>query len=88
MTYMIIEKFYPDKIKELYSRFETKGRLLPPGVEYINSWMDEQIETCYQVMESESLEKVKEWVSNWNDLADFEIIPVISSDQAKEKILN
>ena len=25
------------------------------------------------------------WVAKWNDLADFEIIPVLSSIQAKQK---
>lgn len=88
MTYMIIERFYPDKVKELYKRFEEKGRLLPPGVHYVNSWIDEKVEVCYQVMESESIEKLQEWIDNWIDLADFEIIPVISSVQAKEKVFS
>lgn len=85
---MIIERFYPDKIRELYTRFEDKGRLLPPGVVYLNSWIDEKVETCYQVMESESLEKLQQWVEHWNDLADFEIIPVISSAEAKAKVMD
>ncbi|MDX1939320.1 MAG: DUF3303 family protein [Saprospiraceae bacterium] len=85
---MIIERFYPDKVKELYQRFEEKGRLLPLGVHYINSWIDEKVEICYQVMESESLEKLQEWINNWSDLAAFEIIPVISSAQAKAKVFS
>lgn len=85
---MIIERFYPDKVKELYQRFEEKGRLLPTGVQYINSWIDEKVEICYQVMESESIEKLQEWINNWNDLAAFEIIPVISSAQAKAKVFS
>ena len=84
---MIIEKFHPDKIRELYKRFDEKGRMLPDGVVYINSWIDENVATCYQVMESDSSEKINTWVARWNDLADFEIIPVINSAQAKEKIL-
>lgn len=88
MIYMIIERFYPDKVKELYQRFEEKGRLLPTGVQYINSWIDEKVEICYQVMESESIEKLQEWINNWNDLAAFEIIPVISSAQAKAKVFS
>lgn len=38
---MIIERFHPNKIKELYERFDKKGRLMPKGLEYINSWTDE-----------------------------------------------
>ena len=87
MQYIIIEKFHPGKVKELYQRFAEKGRLMPEGVNYINSWIDEDVKTCYQVMNSDSLEKLHEWINNWEDLADFEIIPVISSAEAKEKVI-
>jgi len=87
MVYMIIEHFHPGKVKELYKRFEEKGRMMPAGVQYVNSWIDESVTRCYQVMESESEEKIKEWVNNWKDVADFEIIPVITSAQAKEKVM-
>jgi hypothetical protein len=83
---MIIERFHPGKVKALYKRFEEKGRMIPEGVSYINSWIDEKITTCYQVMETDSAEKLNEWISHWNDLVDFEIIPVISSARAKEKV--
>ena len=86
MMYMIIETFRQNKVKELYKRFEEKGRQLPTGVHYVNSWINEEITTCYQVMESDSLEKINEWIQHWNDLADFEVIPVITSAQAKEKV--
>lgn len=87
MHYMIIETFYQDKIKAMYQRFETNGRMLPDGVSYINSWIDAELTTCYQVMESDSPEKIAEWVSRWNDLVEFKIIPVITSAEAKEKIM-
>jgi hypothetical protein len=87
MTYLIIEKFYPEKVKALYKKFEDHGRLLPEGVTYVSSWIDEQIETCYQIMESDSREKLIAWINLWEDFAAFEIIPVISSAQAKEKVL-
>ena len=43
-TYMIIEHFHQDKLKEIYERFDKKGRLMPEGVQYINSWIDEKVE--------------------------------------------
>ena len=61
--------------------------MMPEGVEYINSWINEPVSICYQVMESDCLEKIQEWISHWSDLADFEVIPVLTSVQAKEKIL-
>jgi len=86
MQYMIIERFKPGMIKAMYQRFDEKGRMLPEGVHYINSWIDSTISICYQVMESESAEKIDEWISKWNDLVDFEVIPVITSAQAKAKV--
>ena len=83
---MIIEKFYPGRVKLLYERFEEKGRLLPEGVNYVNSWIDENITICYQVMESDTAEKIYTWIGYWNDLADFEVIPVITSAEAKSKV--
>jgi Protein of unknown function (DUF3303) len=85
MLYMIIERFHPGKVKTLYKRFEENGRMVPKGLNYVNSWIDENVTTCYQVMETDSEDKIQEWISRWNDLADFEIIPVITSAQAKAK---
>jgi hypothetical protein len=88
MVYMIIERFHPGKVRMLYERFAEKCRLLPAGVSYINSWIKEDVSICYQVMRSDSVAKINEWVSHWNDLADFEVNPVINSDEAKEKIFS
>jgi len=87
MQYMVIEKFKQGKVKHLYKRFEEKGRLMPDGLTYINSWITEDVATCYQLMETHDINKLHEWINNWNDFADFEIIPVITSQQAKEKVL-
>lgn len=83
---MIIERFHPGKVKELYKRFDERGRMLPEGVHYINSWINEEVSVCYQVMESSSEEKLQEWISHWNDLAGFEVIPVITSAEARAKV--
>ena len=88
MLYFIIEQFHPGKVKELYQRFEEKGRMMPEGVSYINSWINKELTVCYQVMEADDINKLQEWISNWDDLADFEIIPVITSKEAKEKALS
>ena len=87
MLYMVIEHYHPGKLKDLYQRFDEKGRMLPDGVKYINSWINEDITVCYQLMESDSLDKLNEWISNWNDIVDFELIPVISSSEAKNRAM-
>jgi hypothetical protein len=84
MQFMIIERFHPGKVKDMYRRFADKGRMLPRGVTFINSWVSVSVTVCYQVMEAESTERLQLWIDKWKDLVDFEIIPVISSAEAKE----
>jgi hypothetical protein len=85
---MVIERYHEGKAKMLYQRYSEKGRMMPEGVQYINSWINEEVTVCYQLMESDSIEGMQQWISNWNDIVDFEIIPVISSAEAKEKIFS
>jgi hypothetical protein len=87
MQYMVIEKFMPGRVKDLYQRFAETGRMLPDGVKYINSWISKDVSICYQLMEADSLEDLNLWIANWDDLADFEVIPIISSDEARAKVL-
>jgi hypothetical protein len=84
---MIIERFHKGKIKSVYERLDEKGRMMPDGVSYINSWITEDLGTCYQIIESISEEKIYEWIDQWKDLIDFEVIPVITSAEAKKKVI-
>jgi hypothetical protein len=85
---MVIERYHEGKAKMLYQRFSEKGRMMPEGVQYINSWINEEVTVCYQLMESDSIEGLQQWISNWSDIVDFEVIPVISSAEAKEKVFS
>lgn len=85
---MIIERFKPGKVKEVYERFAAKGRMMPEGLTYINSWINEEVTVCHQLMETASADTLHQWISNWNDLTDFEIVPVVSSEAAKAKVFN
>jgi len=81
--YMIIEHFYHEKVKALYQRFASEGRLLPEGVVYLDSWMNEDLTVCYQLMEAVSRERLQLWMDRWKDFARFEVVPVIDSAKAK-----
>lgn len=85
MLFLVIEHFHPGLSGAVYARYAEKGRMLPEGVQYINSWVTRDLSTCYQVMEAETEEKLREWTACWDDLARFEIIPVIRSAEAREK---
>lgn len=85
---MIIENYKHGKTKEIYDRFQEKGRMLPDGVEFIDSWIEENLQKCYQVMKSESIEGIENWMDKWKDLVDFEVIPVLNSSVAIDAAQN
>ena len=72
--YMIIETFYPGCLEEAYYRFHQSGRMLPVGLHYIESWLENDGSRCFQLMETEQPELFDQWMECWNDLVDFEII--------------
>ena len=86
LLYMIVEHFKNGDPLPIYQRFRERGRLAPEGLNYVTSWVDEKLERCYQLMETDDRRLLDEWMANWNDLVDFEVHPVITSKQAMEKI--
>ena len=77
MLFMVIER-YKDK-EAVYKRFREKGRLMPEGVSYVSSYVSTDGNVCYQINECESEDLLHMWAANWEDITDFEFIPVISS---------
>lgn len=86
MLFMIVEHFRPGQAPAIYRRFRERGRMMPDSVRYISSWVDLNFQRCFQVMEAESELDLNAWTSNWEDLMDFEIIPVRTSTEAAEAI--
>jgi len=79
MLFMVIERFKHVDSKLVGERFRREGRMLPEGVKYHASWVDAAALRCFQVVEAPKAESLAPWVSRWNDLVDFEIIPVVTS---------
>jgi hypothetical protein len=51
MLYLVIERFRNGDAAPVYRRFRERGRLAPEGLEYVGSWVTDDLTTCYQVME-------------------------------------
>ena len=82
MLFMVIEHFKPGRAPEVYRRFAERGRLAPEGLRYISSWIELDYRRCFQVMEAEDEAPLKEWMTHWVDLIDFEIVRVRTSAEA------
>ena len=86
MLYMIVEKFKKKDAVPVYRRFRDRGRLAPEGLTYVSSWVDEKLERCYQLMETDDRRLLEQWMANWRDIVEFEVHPVMTSKEALEKI--
>ena len=86
MLYMIVEHFKNDDPIPVYRRFRDRGRLAPDGLQYISSWVDEKLEHCFQIMETADRKLLDQWITNWSDIVEFNVFPVISSKQAADII--
>jgi hypothetical protein len=84
MLYMVIERFKENATPEIYRRFHETGRMLPEGLEYLSSWIDLDFKICWQLMQTENLALFDQWIANWRDLIDFEIVPVRTSAEVIE----
>ena len=82
MLFMVVERFKPGMAPEIYRRYRHQGRMMPEGISYVASWVDEEFDRCFQVMEAPSVALLGEWTRNWSDLAEFEIVPVRTSAEA------
>jgi hypothetical protein len=86
MLFMVIERFKNRDALAVYRRFRDRGRLMPDGLKYVASWIEANFDRCFQLMECDDPRMFQEWVIRWQDLIDFEIVPVVSSKDTMETI--
>jgi hypothetical protein len=79
MLYMVIETFRGGDAAPVYRRFRDRGRLMPDGIEYRGSWVTADLQRCFQVMECADRTLLDQWMANWSDITEFEVIPVVTS---------
>jgi len=87
VLYMVVENFRNGDAVPVYRRFRERGRLAPEGVKYVASWVDEKLERCFQLMETDDRLLLDEWMENWSELVEFEVYAVVSSAEAAERVL-
>ena len=83
---MVVERF-TQGAAPVYERAAERGRLLPDGLVYVDSWVDERLDRCFQLMETDDPSLFDEWTARWSDLAEFEVVPVLRSAEASKRVL-
>ena len=76
---MVIEQ--PKDVQAMGERFRQRGRMLPEDVQYTVSWLTHDGARCFQIMDAPCLESLMVWIRHWEDIVDFEIFPVLTSQQ-------
>ena len=84
MLFMVIERFRDRNPAPIYARLQEQGRALPDGLRYIDSWIEANFDRCFQLMECDDVVLFQQWILQWRDLAEFEIVPVSSSKTVRE----
>jgi len=85
MLFLVIEHFNGDPVP-VYRRFREQGRLAPGGLRYVSSWVTEDLQRCFQVMECDDLALLEAWMDRWRDLVTFEVLPVLTSAEAAARV--
>jgi Protein of unknown function (DUF3303) len=87
MIFMVIERFKDDDMLPIYKRVRDEGRMLPQGLEYIDSWVEPNFSRCFQLMECDDLRLLQQWILKWRGSGvSFEIVPVVSSKDTREVV--
>ena len=86
LLYMVVERFVRGP-RPVYERAAERGRLLPDGLVYVDSWVDERLDRCFQLMETDDPALFDEWTAQWADVAEFEVVPVLTSAEAGTQVL-
>jgi hypothetical protein len=81
MQFMVIERFRAGA-KPVYERFAQRGRQMPDGLEFVASWVTADLGRVFQVMECDDVTLLQRWVAAWEDVTEFEIVPVVAGGSA------
>jgi hypothetical protein len=87
MALFMVVEHYTQGPEPVYARVAERGRMLPEGLRYLNSWVVAgTLDTCFQLMEAEDAALFEVWAGNWQDLVTFDIYPVVGSAEASATV--
>jgi hypothetical protein len=84
MLFMVIERFKGRDPAPIYARLRERGRSMPDGLRYVDSWIEANFDRCFQLMECADPVLLQRWVLEWRDLVEFEIVAVSPSQAVRE----
>lgn len=82
--YMVIETFLPGCKARIYERFHQKGRMMPEGLTFVNSWLEKDGDRCFQLMQADDPSLFQVWFDHWKDFMAIEIVELGEKPKSPE----
>jgi hypothetical protein len=73
MLFMVVERFRDRDAKATASNMSAAG-------------IEANFDRCFQLMECDDARLLQEWLLNWSDLMQCEIVPVVPSAETRELV--
>jgi len=84
MLFMVIERFRDNDMLPVYRRLRERGRSLPDGLEYVDSWIEANFSRCFQLMRCDDVRLLQAWGLEWRGLGmTLDIVPVVTSKETQ-----
>lgn len=77
MLFMVVETFKDHNGKAVYERLRERGRQMPDGLKFMQSWVSADLGRCFQLMETDDVTLFQRWIAEWQDVMGFEVVPVV-----------
>ena len=84
---MVVERFTAGRAARLRAGGSAGPAAAADGLVFVDSWVDERLDRCFQLMETDDPSLFDAWIAAWSDLAEFEVVPVIDSAEARARAL-
>ncbi len=81
MLFMVIETLRNQDAKAVYRRFRDRGRLMPEGMRFVDSWTAADLSRVFLLAEAAEVAPLQQWIAEWSHLIRFEVIPVIAGKE-------
>jgi hypothetical protein len=87
VLFMVIERFRDNDMIPVYRHLRDQGRVLPEGLEYVDSWIEPSFARCFQLMRCADPRLLQEWTLQWRGLGvTMEFVPVVPSKATREVV--
>jgi Protein of unknown function (DUF3303) len=52
------------------------------GLRFVGSWVEASLRRCFQLVDCNETAALHRWTAQWRHCVDFEVVPVLPSDEA------